>query len=407
MITCGICGAKCISLDSHIQETHLHHLLFAGLLQNSFYHANFPNWSPLFPPPLVSNLHSSTDFSAPSLTNFTPKESHSSPPLSPKRPKLISPHLNLNKPTSLSSSPLHHSFMPLLCNQCSPSPVFKDFEQFHDHLKTHLISSQLSLSNKVSISHCQCPYCNTLITSNLENHIVNCHLGSVSNQYGCKSCNKMFTKPDELQKHLMDIHAHHLYQCAICREMFDSKVTIQVHFAVKHSNECKTFKCNICSEIWSNERDFKIHIKMAHLGNGSFYPHHFSSSINPSSLTTALNLFNNKAYFKCQFCSKEFHIEYLLEKHIEAEHSHQLLSDDSASKTDDENKEVDVEKPVIPIKDEKLKSSSAKSDNQASNDEIFKSTSSPDSELIIKSHPIKCNYQSFQTFKSYYIEAIE
>lgn len=39
--------------------------------------------------------------------------------------------------------------------------------------------------------------------------------------------------------------------------MFDSKVSAQVHFAVKHSNECKLYKCNICGELWKNERDFR------------------------------------------------------------------------------------------------------------------------------------------------------
>ena len=41
---------------------------------------------------------------------------------------------------------------------------------------------------------------------------------------------KLLGKPDELQKHLMDIHAHHLYRCSLCKEIFDSKVNIQVHF---------------------------------------------------------------------------------------------------------------------------------------------------------------------------------
>ena len=255
MVTCGICGAKCISLDVHIRETHLHHLLFAGLLQNSFYHANFQNWSQLLPPPLVPNLYTANDLSSSSIINSHPNDSRPSPSPSPKRPKLMSPILGLNVPTSSSSSPLHHSLssmpLPLLCNQCSPSPMFNDFEHFRDHLKSHLMAPQISLSNKISVPHHQCPYCDTLVTTDLENHIVNYHLGSVSNQFGCESCNKMFTKPDELQKHLMDIHAHHLYQCAICREVFDSKVTIQVHFAIKHSNECKIYKCSICAEMWN------------------------------------------------------------------------------------------------------------------------------------------------------------
>ena len=57
----------------------------------------------------------------------------------------------------------------------------------------------------------------------LETHSFS-HFLATSTEYGCTSCHKLFAKPDELQKHLMDIHAHHLYRCSLCKHVFDSKV---------------------------------------------------------------------------------------------------------------------------------------------------------------------------------------
>lgn len=47
---------------------------------------------------------------------------------------------------------------------------------------------------------------------------------SHSIEYGCSSCLRSFPKADELQRHLMDLHACHLYRCSICKLIFDSKV---------------------------------------------------------------------------------------------------------------------------------------------------------------------------------------
>ena len=315
-LTCGFCGVKCSSLESHIRQAHLHHLLFAGLLQNSFYHpaaaaaAALPNWPTLMPPPpLPPALTPANDLMQ--LHSSLPNGS-SSPP-SPKKAKIgksSSPNSPQHPSSATSQPPL--GSLPLLCNQCSPSPAFPDFESFRIHLKSHLISSHHTSHQLVQ--H-QCPYCGDVITTDFESHVLNCHMGTISTQYGCECCNKMFLKPDELQKHLMDIHAHHLYQCSLCREMFDSKVTIQVHFAVKHSNECKIYKCNVCGEFWNNEHDFKLHVKLIH-----FQPNHLSQQTN---IALQFPLFGPKPYFKCKYCPEEFHIEYLLERHLEIEHANQ------------------------------------------------------------------------------------
>ncbi|XP_015788981.1 zinc finger protein 423 [Tetranychus urticae] len=307
-VTCGLCGNKCTSLDTHIRESHLNQLIFADLLQNSFYGASLANWQKL----IQTQVHSESSSSS-SAYERTPN-----------------------------SSPIQH------------------------------VLSTPNFHNEYLHQQRSCPYCETIVTSDLENHIISSHLASTVSSFTCESCKKVFTKSDDLTKHLMDYHSHHLYQCSICREMFDTDVTLQVHFAVKHSNQCKVFKCSICNELWPNENDFKVHLKVAHFSTPSLVNHHnlahqhqhqhqttngvhpYSPSAYrhlPSSLVTstsnsnngnntnphhnltvnsltaaAFQLFGPKSYFKCQFCSDEFQIEYLLEKHIEFVHGPQLAS---------------------------------------------------------------------------------
>ncbi|XP_054163929.1 zinc finger protein 521-like [Oppia nitens] len=262
LITCGFCGIKCASLETHMRQTHLN-LLFAGLLQNPLYHSlgglGLSSWQSLMPPPPpIPGLTPVSDlmFRHSSLRNGS-----ASPP-SPKKGKISKSSLIVAPTTPTPPQPS----TVLLCNQCSPSPAFHDFESFRIHIKSHLMADQQQLpSHPLALQSAQCPHCDQTVTAiDFESHILNCHMGTVTTNYGCECCTKTFSKPDELQKHLMDIHAHHLYQCSLCRDMFDSKVSIQVHFAVKHSNECKIFKCNLCGQLWTNEHDFRLHVKIAH-----------------------------------------------------------------------------------------------------------------------------------------------
>jgi len=67
----------------------------------------------------------------------------------------------------------------------------------------------------------------------LESHVASAHYLSLATEYGCTSCLKLFARPEELQKHLMDVHAHHLYRCTLCKHVFDSKVS---HAALSSPN---------------------------------------------------------------------------------------------------------------------------------------------------------------------------
>ncbi|XP_074599837.1 uncharacterized protein LOC141854153 isoform X2 [Brevipalpus obovatus] len=419
LITCTICGEKCASLDTHIRDAHLHHFFVAQLIQNSIYGANFANWPGLMPPPptlaglagangTVNDLSSSAHFaaavaaslgrSAPSSSNTLSPKSSGGKLLSPLMGRVIggsgnsvgghhnsassSPTGSNNNINSLSSS----TGLPFMCNQCSPSPSFPDLESFRIHQSYHLQSQIFSASNphllgrlsngssligsstspSNSFTDRHCIYCDTPVASgsDMESHLINCHLASVSNQYGCEMCQKVFHKPDELARHQMDLHSKQIFQCMVCSSMLDSATSLQAHFNSKHSPSCKIYKCTLCGQSSTNEQDFKTHLRLMHYSGTAFpsnlpyhhlhpslslssavalasvsspitaataavsgggHHHHHHHHHHPSSTTsssTSPNIFfpTTKPYFKCHYCGEDFHVEYQLEKHMESVH---------------------------------------------------------------------------------------
>jgi len=126
-------------------------------------------------------------------------------------------------------------------------------------------------------------------------------------QYVCQSCSKFYATPEELQKHQMDTHAFIFYRCGICKKQFDSKVGIQVHFSVEHSTTALAPPAASSPAV--------------------DYPSVFSLP-NPTSVISSFSsLFSGRGFFKCRFCPQEFSVEFLLDRHIEAEHSDHIIVD--------------------------------------------------------------------------------
>ncbi|XP_071444923.1 zinc finger protein 423 homolog [Hetaerina americana] len=298
----------------------------------------------------------------------------------------------------------------LLCNQCDAA--LPDFESFRSHLKTHLEDEEAAARaaasggaptsapgaggftrrrSRKSNPHprsggmggsgspgmtasaagpsppaaspppnrrTRCPECDAEFSTEAEaeRHAVSAHFQLSPNggasEFGCQSCGRRFPKPDELQKHLMDLHAHHLYRCALCKEMFDSKVSIQVHFAVKHSNECKLYRCAVCAELtpFRSEPEFVAHVRSVHLlpaWSGQRRHHSlqrqppiaseaqqacpptngvaqfrclFCHLSFPSELELQFHLTTHRKEFKCVLCEEAFHVEFLLDRHVMEAH---------------------------------------------------------------------------------------
>ncbi len=198
-----------------------------------------------------------------------------------------------------------------LCNQCNAA--LPDFESFRNHLKNHL---------NQGIGRFVCQHCGINLTnqSDYDRHISS-HFLITTSEYFCNfNCNKAFQKSDDLHKHLFEIHAQSLFKCGICSDLFDTKVAIQVHFAVAHSNEVKIYRCSACMEVFKTESDFKHHVKTRHVVSGAVQCV-FCRTVCASELEMHFHLAAHARQFRCPACPESFHVEFLLDRHMQTHHS--------------------------------------------------------------------------------------
>ncbi|XP_034443604.1 zinc finger protein 423 isoform X4 [Hippoglossus hippoglossus] len=208
------------------------------------------------------------------------------------------------------------------CNQCDLR--FSSFDGFQAHLKSHL---------EMLLRRQSCPQCSKEDFESqdaLLQHLT-VHYTTTSTQYVCESCDKQFSSVDDLQKHLLDMHTFVLYHCTLCQEVFDSKVSIQVHLAVKHSNEKKLFRCTACAWDFRKEADLQIHVKHNHLGQRSGLPGGLGAGLKPrkcifcgetfgTEVELQCHITTHSKKFTCRFCGKAFHAISLLERHLREKH---------------------------------------------------------------------------------------
>ncbi|XP_065368116.1 zinc finger protein 423 homolog [Calliphora vicina] len=202
------------------------------------------------------------------------------------------------------------------CNQCNAG--LPDFESFRNHLKTH-IAQGLNLV---------CHHCGLLLREHAEyeRHVIS-HFLITNSEYNCSgNCQKNFGKPEELQKHLLDHHAITMFKCGLCSEMFESKVAIQVHFACTHSAETKILRCSACMDVFRTESDFNIHVKTRHQAvNNTPAPVNslqcmFCRTVCSSDLEMQFHLAAHARQFRCPSCPETFHVEFLLDRHMQTHH---------------------------------------------------------------------------------------
>ncbi|TWW54168.1 Zinc finger protein 423 [Takifugu flavidus] len=213
------------------------------------------------------------------------------------------------------------------CNQCDLR--FASFEAFQTHLKSHL---QMLLRRQ------SCPQCNKEDFESqdaLLQHLT-MHFTTTSTQYVCESCDKQFSSVDDLQKHLLDMHTFVLYHCTLCQEVFDSKVSIQVHLAVKHSNEKKLFRLHRLRLGLQKETDLQLHVKLNHLAQRPGLPGGlgavrrvpcwrdpqciFCGETFGTEVELQCHITTHSKKFTCRFCGKAVHTLSLLERHLRDKH---------------------------------------------------------------------------------------
>lgn len=205
---------------------------------------------------------------------------------------------------------------PLRCSQCNL--ILPNIEAFRDHLRNHLVRGELK--NFV------CFQCGLTFTNQNEYELhVSSHFLISSTEYICTfGCNKHFTSSETMQKHLFDEHAQNIWKCGICYELFESKVAIQIHFAMAHSNKEDTFRCSACMEAFETENEFKNHVRSRHSLMFSLPNLQCSlcRTVCSSELEMHFHMATHSRQYRCTLCPEVFHIEFLLERHMQSHHCH-------------------------------------------------------------------------------------
>uniref|UniRef100_A0A182WDR7 C2H2-type domain-containing protein n=1 Tax=Anopheles minimus TaxID=112268 RepID=A0A182WDR7_9DIPT len=272
----------------------------------------------------------------------------------------------LNASNSTASHHVHQLPGAYLCNQCNAA--LPDFESFRTHLKAHLEQSAANAAaaaamrltgdhsatgpagssnasstsgasgGSLSLTTFLCQQCGATLScqAEYEQHTIG-HFLVMAVEYRCQaaggggsagtSCTgkASFGKVEDLHKHLYEGHMQLLYKCTVCGETFDSKVQVQVHFAVSHSVEVKLYRCSACAEVFRSEREFRQHIRTRHLTAGAVQCM-FCRMVCSSELEMHFHLASHARKFKCPACPESFHVEFLLDRHIQTHHSQKETS---------------------------------------------------------------------------------
>ncbi|EFA11085.2 zinc finger protein 423 homolog isoform X1 [Tribolium castaneum] len=277
-------------------------------LQNLKNHINNVHWRPALSPNPVNFMGIEKSYS-PFQTQPTDlsrkKKSEDSAEKAVKKKK------DQHSPTAI--SPYDSNDKPCICSCCYAQ--LPNFKSFLHHMESHVISSNNSLLGF-------CPVCGEPGRDpvSFTNHIFSHAIAQVPGRC-CYTCKKSFERLEELQKHLLEVHVVSVFKCSICNDIFDTKISMQLHLTNKHSDECKHFKCYLCTnQVFHDRLSAELHISMKHYQQ--FTPCVGANQLLRSQyqeLDTRFRDYN--MIFQCTFCHKTFKDQYSQYIHILKEHN--------------------------------------------------------------------------------------
>ena len=82
--------------------------------------------------------------------------------------------------------------------------------------------------------------------------------------YDCDSCRKLSTQLENLNKHIMGIHARQRnYKCISCGKYITKSASLMIHIKIINQGQ-RNHNCDYCGKFYTQMTNLKIHFKMFH-----------------------------------------------------------------------------------------------------------------------------------------------